>query len=282
MDTIIGLGGAGCNMVRQFLIYPQYKCYMVDSQERKYEKTLVIPEQENHELYEKMNPQVCDFFEDITDNVLFILSGAGRISGTSLRILEQIHKKTKNINILYIKSDMALLSEVGKIQEKVVFSILQEYTRSGVFNRMYIVDNQALEVVVGNVSVLDYHEQLNSILMSTIHMINVFDHSESVNDTFENPHKTSRIATLGIVDLQKKQQKMFFSLDNAREVRYYFAMNEGKLKKSSNLFSEIRNFVKENNTEDTKSSYGIFSTQYEQDYGYVVSYSSKVQTCKLT
>ena len=277
MDTIIGLGAAGCNIAKFFSQYPEYKCYLIDSEEHDYSNSLVLPKQKDPESYEQNCPMIWQFLKGLTDDVYFVLSGSGATSGASLRLLEQIKDRTERISIFYIRPDTSLLSEIGKLQEKIVFNVLQEYVRSGVFLRMYLIDNCSLEKIVGDVSVIDYYSQLNEVLASAFHMINVFDHSKSVDDTFETPHGTARIMTIGITDLEKKEQNMFFSLDKTREIRYYFAITEDELKKDSGLFSKIKSFVKENNTEETKASYGIYSTKYERNFGYAVSYSSNIQ-----
>ena len=63
------------------------------------------------------------FFSHIKcmDEVLFIIGGSGEISGASLAILQQIsHAK---LHVLYIKPDISLLSELGRLRERLVYNI---------------------------------------------------------------------------------------------------------------------------------------------------------------
>ena len=70
---------------------------------------------------------------------------------------------------------------------------------------------------------------------------------------------------------------MFFPLDKVRELRYYYGISRKRLETESQLFRKIVNQVKAKRTEDTKVSYGIFATDYEHDYVYIVAHSSKIQ-----
>ena len=68
------------------------------------------------------------------------LLARGKVSSASLSILQYLKKH--KINILYIKPELSLLNETQVQLEKLVYNVFQEYTRSGVFERMYIVSNE--------------------------------------------------------------------------------------------------------------------------------------------
>ena len=109
-----------------------------------------------------------------------------------------------------------------------------------------------------------------------MHMLNVYNNIDSESDTFGQVYETARIATIGLLDFDNNNLKTFFPLDKIKETRYYYAINKEKVETDGTLFKKIRKQVKEASKE-TKTSYGIFSTNYEEDYGYVVQYSSTVQ-----
>ena len=75
---------------------------------------------------------------------------------------------------------------------------------------------------------------------------------------------------------------MFFPFDQEVEVVYYFGINEEKLKTEENLFRKITNKVKSRITDNTRVSFGIYPTQYEEDYIYVEYFSPKIQELKET
>ena len=84
---VIGLGRPGCAIASKFTNYPEYTVYCVDAQNDDYSgKYIEVEEQQTHEDYE-------DNYKPINLNtpegpILFIFSGSGKISGISLRLLE--------------------------------------------------------------------------------------------------------------------------------------------------------------------------------------------------
>ena len=109
-------------------------------------------------------------------------------------------------------------------------------------------------------------------------MINVFENSKAVMNTFSKPIDVARISTFGLVDYETEEEKMFFDLDMPREKRYYYAIPEDVLESDGTLVKKIKKQVKNNVEHDTmKSSYQIHSTNYDKPYVYFVSNSSFIQ-----
>ena len=77
--------------------------------------------------------------------------------------------------------------------------------------RMFMVTNEQLELVVEDTSIANFYEELNKFLVYTFHMINVFNHVDSVTDTFSEPSEASRICTLGVFDFESGEEKLFSS-----------------------------------------------------------------------
>jgi len=274
METIIGLGQAGCRIADRFTQYPQYEVYKMDVGLKRTPRTYGIKSATTPEEYEKSLGSLKRFFKEVRGDVLFIVGGSGACSGASLKILEQI--KNCSLHILYIYSDPELLGETARMQQRVTFNVFQEYARSGLFHTAILVDNNCLERILGDVPIIGFYEQLNELLVPTIHMVNVFSHGESVMDNISPPHQISRIVSYGLVDFESGEEKMFFDLDNVREKVYYYAINEKKLREQGDLHKRVIAQVKEN-AKNTKTTYGIYPTQYDEDYVYCVAYSSIVQ-----
>ena len=197
MDTVIGLGKAGCAIADKFAQYPQYKTFKIDSEglDPKSKNCHLLKKQDSPEKYEKTVRSMKTFFAKTTDNILFVLSGSGMISGASLQILKNL--RGKKVNILYIKPDMEFLGHMNILQERVVRNVLQEYTRSGVFNRIFLVDNKKVEEVLGDVPIIGYYDRLNELIVSTIHMVNIYDHQKAIHATPFDKADTTRISTFG-------------------------------------------------------------------------------------
>ena len=275
MDTIIGLGNAGCSIADKFAEYPQYLTYKLDVGLKRTLTTFPLRQHEKIEDYEEKLPSLKTFFKDVQGEILFVVAGAGKMSSSTLGILQYLKKH--KINILYIKPDVSVLNEQQAKLERLVYNVLQEYTRSGVFERMYIISNEEIEYIVGGISIKNYHQKINEMIVSTIHMINVYKNNTSVNDTFCDLPVGARLTTIGMSDLEKKEDKMFFSLDNVSDIVYYYTYNKDKLESDFELMGKIKKAVSEKKEEGLRVTYGIFETDYEQDYIYCLNHSSVIQ-----
>jgi hypothetical protein len=274
--NVIGLGQAGCNIADMLSQHPQYKVYKVDiglEGKRCYD----VKPQKGPEEYEENVPSMKTFFRGIKGETLFIVGGSGSISAMCLRIMEQIRDKCE-LSVLYVRPDTSLLSKNKTLHEKATYSILQEFARSGLLKMLYLVSNINLENILGEVPIIGYNSKINELLVSTIHMINVFNNSEPVMGKIEDPQEASRIATFGISDIEGNEEKSFFSLDRTKEKCYIYSINEERLKTEGDLRKKIVSTVKaQAETEDLKVSFGVFPTNYQQDYCYILNYTSIVQ-----
>jgi len=275
MDTIVGLGNAGCNIVDVFAKYPQYLTYKLDVGLKRTKTTFPLKHYEKIEDYEEKMPSLKTFFKDAGGEILFVLAGAGKVSSASLSILQYL-KKYK-INILYIRPELSLLNETQAQLERLTYNVFQEYARSGLFHRMFIVSNEEIENVLGGVSVKQYFKKINEMIVSTIHMINVFRNNKSIVDTFCQMPVGARISTFGISSLEKKEDYAFFSLDNVSDIVYYYAYNKDKLETDSSLMKDIKKVINDQKRNGIRVTYGIFETDYEQDYIYCLNHSSVIQ-----
>ena len=276
METIVGLGKAGCNIAEKFGKHKQYKIYKIDSDIDGFRQDGIyqLPWQDSVERYEKQCPDMNKFFEGVEGEVLFVVSGAGNVSGASLRILEYL--KHCDISILYIRPEIDILSAAKAKQEWVVFNVLQEYARSGMFKNICLVSNRCVEEHLGEVPVVGYFDKINEMIVSYVHMINVYNHIEPVIDTFFDPIESCRICTFGSYSEEENENKLFFPLDNTREMRYYYAINKEKLETDGEIMKKVREQMKN----QIKTCYGIYATDYEQDYVYTVAYTSEIQKQK--
>ena len=276
MDTIIGLGKAGCAIADKFSEYSQYFVYKMDIGLKRTSRTFPLERYENHEDYEKKMPPLGDFFSDVEGEVLFIVGGGGRVSSSCLAILE--HLKHCKINILYIRPDRTFLGADAKLLDNMAFGVLQEYTRSGVFEKIFLIDNQVLDSILPGTSIKKYYDSLNEMIASTIHMLNKFNHTEPVLYSLGGGTPIgARICTIGVVNLEKNQDKDFFNLDNVTDVGYYYAYNTKKLEESCGLYKEIKDGIKVKLDHFKRVMYGVYETDYEQDYCYCVKYTSIIQ-----
>ena len=141
-----------------------------------------------------------------------------------------------------------------------------------------LIDNPKLDETIGGAPVIGYYDELNKMIASTIHMVNVFDHTDPEIGTISAPLEVSRIITVGMMNIDSGEEKLFFPLTNSREKSYYYAINHEELKNDKELYKGITVQMKNKVEEDgTRVTYGIYSTNYSSNYCYVVARSSMIQ-----
>jgi len=273
----VGLGKAGCNLAKAFSKFPQYTTYGIDTTP---EADITIKKRTTHEEYDKNFPNLKKKLKFADEDITVIIAGSGTISGGSLRLLEQL--RNNKVTVIYIEGDLTIMSETQKKQEKIVSGVLQEYARSGRLENIVMISNAALQSTIGDISIIGYYDTLNHAVVNTVHMMNVLKHSEPIIGNFIVPSDISRISTIGIVALEdtSEEEKWFYDLTNARDVVYYYGINEDDLRNDGTLFKKINTFIKSKINEGVNVSYGVFKTTYEQKYCYCIKYSSMVQSYK--
>ena len=275
--NIIGLGKAGCAIAEKFGEYPQYKIFQIDV-DKQGTRCYNVKRRKGPEEYEANTPSLKKFFGNIQGATTFIIGGSGDISAMSLRIMEQIKDKC-DISVLYIAPDKSLLSEKRKMHEKVTYNVLQNYARSGAIERIYLISNPQVESILGEVPIMGYFDKLNDFIVSTMHMINVFRNADPVMGGLRTPVGSRRISTVGIYDMEKDEEKLFFSLDTKRETCYIYCVGEKRLREDGGLHKNIVTQMKgKTNDETVDVSFGVFPTNYNNDYGYVLAHSPNIQS----
>lgn len=276
MYTVIGLGGVGCKVAKCFAQYTQYNVLCIDDEATGHKDEVVVDKQRTPEEYEDNFKNLTKAKKDkIKDNVIFVLSGASMVSSIALRLLHQI--KTKNITILCVRPESELMDSTEAAQEKVVFSVLQEYARSGLFERIYLTSNEQMDSLVEDASIKEYYPAVNKMIASVFHMVMVFEHQDSVVSNFSETNEARRVCTLGILNMENGIETRFFPIEDAMETKLYYGISKDTLSSDKNLQRNIIKLIKDKNEELCKYSYGVYETQYSWDFCYTKYFSSKVQ-----
>lgn len=273
--NIVGLGDAGCSIADAFAKYPQYKIFKINV-DIEGEGCYNVPEFDNPEKYEEYGyPKIKTFFKGMKGETTFIIGGSGKISCGSLKILQSI--KNRDISIMYIKPDVSMLDEQDTMIERLVYNVMQEYARSAVFKKMLIISNLDVERVIGGAPVIGYFDELNEMIVPTIHMLNYFSNNKAASGAISKPKETHRIYTVGLFDTKKNEEKLFFSLDNTRNKCYIYGVNEEKLKTDKDLMKIVKKQIDSKKEENLNVTYAIYPTEYEYDIGYVIARTPHIQ-----
>ena len=242
-----------------------------------------IKSQSNPEDYERpLTAKLKKLLSNVSDEFLFIVDGSEYISSASLVILENLHKKKKSINILYIKPELEFLPYKNKVSEKVIRNILQEYTRSGLFASMCLIDFTQVESLIESTTILSRNSDVFSRVAYCYHMIEGYKNSEPVSSTIHSLVETSRIKTIGYSTLTRSPRKMFFDLKLPREIVYYFAVNSKKLSVDQGLFKKITDSIDRESEPLSRHMFGIYGTDFEEDFMFYEYYTPHVQNEELT
>lgn len=278
MKTVLGIGTAGCAIASQLGEYDVYQAYQVSNEIGKTSKyKFALPTLEHPEEYEDMDmSKLHKWLEKIEKSCTVFLCGASDSTAITLRALEHLHNQGVRMDVVYFMPETEVLSETKVLHERSVRGVLQNFARSGLFGKICLVSNVVLEELAGSTNVFDYYDQINHVFTSTYYMLDVFKNTKPVTSTFKRQKESCRVTTIGLSSLEG-EDRLFFPFKQEVEVVYYYGINEEKLKTEENLFRTITNKVKSKITEERKVSFGIYPTQYENDYIYAEYFSPKIQ-----
>jgi hypothetical protein len=277
--NILGLGRAGVGLAKEFSKYPEYNVHMIDVGLPNKGFTRAMPKQQTAEEYEANCPQFS-FLKKLKGELIFCVGGGGKISSATLAVLEQVQHC--EISILYVQPDTALLTGDALLQERVTLGVLQQYARSGKFKRLYLTNNTAVEHIVGNVPITSYFETINETIVSTFHMLNVYNHSATVLDTHVGPAEPDRISTFGIVNMDTGVENLFFPLQQITEEILYYAVNSKILETEGSLMDKIRKQISLKTDSVNKVSFGVYETDYVGTQVYCLVHTKIIQEDSLT
>ncbi len=141
METIIGLGQAGCAIADRFAQYPQYEVYKMD---------VGLKGPPHLRLKEAPSPEE----QEVSWKLETLFQGRQRrcaICGCRLRggfwcVIKNFrtNQRLLTAHLIYLFR-CELLGETARLQQRVTFNVFQEYARSGVLQRVILVDNTALK-----------------------------------------------------------------------------------------------------------------------------------------
>tara|TARA_R100001082_G_scaffold109534_1_gene86940 strand:+ start:3457 stop:4311 length:855 start_codon:yes stop_codon:yes gene_type:complete len=277
--NLIALGDTATKIAEAFLQYPQYKVRTISSSQNTKTPHYKLSSFSTPEEYEERCPmqEIGFFLGNVEAETIFVTCGADYESACSLRILEQVTKGS-SVKVLYIEPEVETLQDTAILLERSVRSVLQEYARSGVFSEIVLVSVPQARLVLGDVSILEYEQKLNELVASTIHMINVFRHSDPIYNSQLKHKDVSRISTIGMASLKNNEESLLYPLDNVKEKRYIYSISKDSLENDNKLMSKITEQVKNSAEKDKiKAGFEVYSSEYDDNYVYVVARTSFIQ-----
>lgn len=262
--NIVGIGNAGCGIAQKFGQYKQFNVFKINNDS--------ITEYKTPEEYESNYQNIS---LDLEDEMTVILSGEEIINGILLRFLEQY--KHLEIKVLYIKPDLKFLTNTQKAMEKVVYNVLQEYTRSAKIKFMSIADLKLVSEIVGKVPLKERQDKIFSTFATSYYMKNMFENIESAYEKIIDTPPTYCITSLGIMDFDSGEENLFFPIDNVREKVYYYYINKETLNDDTELFDKIEQQISSKFSENVTISFAIYESPHEESAVYIEHKSPYIQ-----
>tara|TARA_R100000388_G_C7233972_1_gene156578 strand:- start:49 stop:900 length:852 start_codon:yes stop_codon:yes gene_type:complete len=283
MISVVGLGGIGCKIADKFSEWSNYKVWKIDSSELpKGVRNKTIKNFKEPELFEMNFPALGSFFKNINKEVIVVLSGASLITGGTLRVLEElVSKKGCKVDIVYVKPDIEILSIKKRLQENLTRNVLQQYTRSGLLNKMFLYDNILIEKTIKNLTLNDYFDRINYTVAYYTHMLNVFDNTDPVMSTLDEFEETVKLFSVGIFDTEKNEENMLFPLKNVKEKRYYWNIPTKQLEEDVSLVQKIRDRISSENDEIVKT-FAVFKSSHDVSHGICLEGTNITQDIEIS
>ena len=264
--VLIGIGRAGCNLIDSFGAAHKKITINIDDFPKKCSKA---------EEFEKFCPSFTKRLKFNEEECWVALCGAGKVAGSTLRILEKI--KSKKINILYLIPDSALSTPIQLKRHRVVYNVLQQYSRSGLIHKMYIFSNKEILGIIGDQPIASMYAEVNKQIAYAVETVEWFKEQEPVLGSIAQPKEISRICSLSVGNFQKNEEKMLFSLDNCTEACYIYSINKRELEKNKNLIKLIKSRVIDEENNQITSSFAIYPSEHKQSFFYSIKYTHFIQ-----
>tara|TARA_R110000824_G_C15050046_1_gene661322 strand:+ start:69 stop:881 length:813 start_codon:yes stop_codon:yes gene_type:complete len=265
--VLIGIGQAGHNLIQEFGEHHKKISILAKDFPKKCKKV---------EDYEEFCPSFTKRLKFTDDECWVALCGAGKVSGCTLRALESI--KHKSINIIYIYPDPNMITPMQAKRNYHSFNVMQQYTRSGLFRRMYLFSNEEIISVIGEQSIINMYSMINKQIANAIETVEWFNTQDPIMGSPHTPKEISRICTLSVGDFQKNEEKLLFPLDNTTETGYIYSISKTQLEKNKDLLTLIKGRIIEDEKNNITSSFAIYPSQYKKSFFYSLKLSHIIQT----
>jgi len=280
MDKVIGLGRMGCAVAEELSAHPEYRIYKIDADTDE-RVSLSLGTYSTMDEYERLIDQdeVAIYLRSIKDDddVLLVVEGGDPVSGAALKILECI--KDSRIHVLYICPERDMISQTSKRDDKIAFNIFQEYARSGVFERLFLVRKNNVENLMGDVSVQDYEKSIGNFISYVVAMINYFNHTDpKISNRIESvPY--CRIATYGVSSLDENNEDthLLFPLEEVTDIHFYYGIPAQDVEGDATLMKKIKNHVKQYASPGQSVSFSVYETSFDQLMVLCTAFSYRIQ-----
>ena len=231
---ILGIGDSACETAANF------------KQEKNYSVDLITDEMlgqyTNMEEYESnfTSKSVAKVFRKYRkgDEVLILLNGASAANGAVLCIAQMIKKCS--CSILFLSPTQSWCTPDEKTNNKITFNVLQEMTRSGLFEKLYDVSLEEMEKHIDKVPLKEMELEINKKIFSLVSMLIYMDHITPDRTNYQITKQAVRIASLGYFSDSGDDYLLYpVNQEDIKEKIYYFGIPEKDF--TTSVLMDIKN-----------------------------------------
>lgn len=266
MISLLGIGNTGINVINKLSSYQKFNLLEIDENKN-------IKKQKTPEDYENNCPNFKKMFSTINNDIYVFLSAAGNISGVLLKTLEQL--KIKNIYLILFLTEESMLTKTARLQQKIVLGVMQEYARSGLIVKLYIINNSNLETLLGEVSLDQYYDKLNEVFCYTFYNIMYFKNAKALFETKQEFSEIDRISTIGLYD-KNNNKNLFYNLSNIKKEQYYYSFSKEDIQKNGKLLQQVKKSLLSEES-DILKTFSIFESSNTDEYAFIESTTHIIQ-----
>ena len=267
--VLIGIGNAGHKLINSFSDHHKKISITAEDFPSTCKKT---------EDYEEYCPDFGDRLKFEDEECWVALCGAGKVAGCTLRALETI--KHKKINIIYVYPDTTLCNSIQLKRNRVLFNVLQQYTRSGLLNKMYLFSNKNVLDIIGDQTITEMYNMINKQIAYSIETLEWLKSQTPVMGSEHEAKNVSRICTVSVGNMKKDEENMLFLLDNITEASYLYSVSKKQLEKDKDMLNKIKERIMKDEENNIVSSFAVYPSEHNQSFFYSLKLTHYIQEKK--
>lgn len=213
---------------------------------------------------------------DNESEIWAILVAGNAINFASLSVLQQCTHVP--IKIFYIIPDLVFEDATVKTNHKITYNILQEYTRSGKFQKMFLFDVCEIEKMFEDLSFLDYKKRIYDIIAYSIILWDQSQDYVPYISTVKEEDEIARLVSLGFLDINNFGERFLFTLDFPKEIVYKFLVDKKKIE-SKEFRNNVMKYLKSKSASESKIMFEVIEIE-NQNIALIVQKSQIIQQTK--
>ena len=271
MKSVITIGTAAVHFGNFLESYPEYTLYSFNHTGAEFS----VPIFSDIERYEDPIRGLKKYLSTVADDVVCVISGGELVSLITLQVLEKI--KNKNIEIVYLQPSLDMLNKTCVLVHNLVQGVLQEMTRSHVFQMFYLFDLGCVKNVTPDVVLGEIEKTVAQSCATHFHTFNWLSSQESDFGLNEDKIKNATISTLSYCDFNLTKVTDLGRLLFIREQEVFYGIPEKQVKEDTTLYDKILKSFKDFKKENIRTSFNVCSVPFENEVVYIKNSTTAVQ-----